>query len=334
MNETLAIDQLVHDTACELAGAPVLSLRAATSGANSRIYRVDTTIGPFALKSYPTRANDTRSRADVEWQTLQFLSTRGVTSVPKPLARDAAGKFMLMEWIDGAPIESHLPADVLEAAQFIVKIFDLSADPEAALFPLASEACLSAAAIIQQIEERLPLFVSDPQLDRFLAETFVPLLSVAVDKLGNEHQRTHLLAPELRRLIPADFGFHNAVRHNGGCRYVDFEYFGWDDPVKITADFILHPAMQLSADDNRKFYGLIRAGLQNDLDFSARFERELPLFALRWILILFNPLRRDRVTEVPTGEHARRALLENRLDKARKLLPWTERGAAAARIGL
>jgi hypothetical protein len=332
MNDTIQIDDRVRRAAGELTDAKVLSIRSATSGANSRIYRVDTSAGTFALKSYPTRSNDTRSRADVEWQTLRFLTAKGITSVPVPFARDASGQFMLMEWIDGGVIKAHRPDEVAEAADFIVKIFELSADPDAADFPLASEACLSAASIVRQIEERLPLFAPNATLEQFLAETFQPVFSAAKRTVNAGPRQPADLDAGLRRLIPADFGFHNTVRQDGRSRYIDFEYFGWDDPVKITADFLLHPAMQLSADDERVFLRTIKAALPRDEDFGARLSRHLPLFALRWVLILFNPFRRDRVAELPDDAHGLQTLLQDRLTKARKLLSWTEPGIVASKL--
>lgn len=333
MNDTTPIDHRVREAAEQLTGASVRSISAATSGANSSVYRVDTSAGVFALKSYPTRLNDTRSRADIEWRTLRFLTARGVTAVPSALARDSAGQFMLMEWIDGVAIKSHTAAEVTEAADFIVRIFELSSDPEAACFPLASEACLSITSIVEQIEQRLPFIASETALAPFLSGTFHPALSIAKNSISAELRQPVELAPALRRLIPADFGFHNAVRQADRSRYIDFEYFGWDDPVKLTADFLLHPAMQLSADDNRHFLRSVMTALPEDKDFRARLERRLPLFALRWILILFNPFRRDRIGELAADEHARQSLLEDRLTKVKRLLPWTDPKTVAARVG-
>ena len=40
-----------------------------------------------------------------------------------------------------------------------------------------------------------------------------------------------------RTLSPSDFGFHNALkRSDGRIVFLDFEYFGWDDPAKMTAE--------------------------------------------------------------------------------------------------
>jgi len=70
--------------------------------------------------------------------------------------------------------------------------------------------------------------------------------------------------------------------------FLDFEYFGWDDPVKLTADTILHPGMALTADQGTA----LKAGLvdlyDSASDFSARLERHFPLYVLRWCAIMLN----------------------------------------------
>jgi hypothetical protein len=309
---------VLRDVATRLSGQPVRALVAAHMGANSRIFRIETAAGPFALKAYPARLGDSRRRAEVEWKALRFLRARCGDAVPGAIARDDAGRFLLMEWIEGAPVADCRPADIEAAADFVVRVLAQSGDPEASEFPPASEACLSTGAIVGQIQQRLALIREDA-IEPFLAHEFLPALDAATRRIGPGSEQD--LAPELRRLVPSDFGFHNALRQRDGVlRYVDFDYFGWDDPVKLAADFVLHPAMQLSSDNKRAFVGRIASALEDDDGFSARLKSRLPLFALRWIMILFNPFRRDRAGEQSVDEAARRALIDDRLGKARKLL--------------
>jgi Ser/Thr protein kinase RdoA (MazF antagonist) len=311
-------DDRLREIAGQLAGMEVHALAPAYTGANSRIFRVETSKGPFALKNYPTRPGDSRSRAEIEWKALQFLHVRCGEVVPRPIARDAAGRFLLMEWIEGAPLKVHEPADVVHATEFIGRVFAQSADAEAAEFPPASEACLSASIIVGQIEQRLAALAPEPALDRFLRDAFLPALATARRDIPAAEPE---LAPALRRLIPSDFGFHNAIRQvDGRVRYIDFDYFGWDDPVKVAADFLLHPAMRLSADDKRAFVTAIAASLPGDSQFFQRLRARLPLYALRWIMILFNPFRLDRADELPSDAQERKGLLDDRMRKAGKLM--------------
>jgi aminoglycoside phosphotransferase (APT) family kinase protein len=321
MDDTTLTDERVCEVARELAGTETASVVRAGSGANSRIFRVDTASKRYALKCYPLRCGETRRRAEVEWQTLRFLAARGVAAVPRPHARDAGGKFMLMEWIDGAAVRDHASSDVLQAAGFVGQIFALSADSEAGRFPLASEACLSTADIVRQIEDRRARFAPDAALEAFLEQVFHPSFAAAKSLIEEVEQSSDATLPRhLQRLIPADFGFHNTMRQpDGRLRYIDFEYFGWDDPAKVTADFVLHPAMDLSVDERRIFIDRIVAAIPSDPGFVARMQRNLQLYALRWVLILLNPFRRDRAGEFSAGDE-RLALLEARIEKGKGVL--------------
>jgi hypothetical protein len=96
-------------------------------------------------------------------------------------------------------------------------------------------------------------------------------------------------------LIPADFGFHNCLRRpDGKLAFLDFEYFGWDDPVKLTADFLLHPGMTLDSLTSRRFRAAAGRRYAADAHFGARFDALFPLFGLRWVLVLLNEFLPER----------------------------------------
>ena len=98
------------------------------------------------------------------------------------------------------------------------------------------------------------------------------------------------LAFAQRTLSPSDFGFHNALRRpDGSVVFLDFEYFGWDDPAKLCSDFCLHPGMGL--DDNlaarflrgaRAIYGAA------DAQYESRLAVMRPLCGLCWCMIVLN----------------------------------------------
>lgn len=317
----MSVPPPIRAAAERLAGLPPTDIAAAGTGTNSRIFRVDTARGRFALKCYPAREGDARDRAGIEWRALAFLHAHDIGAVPQPLARDADGGYLLMEWIAGVPVTRHDEADVAAAADFIVAVFALSADPQARDFPPASEACLCAAEIVRQIEARLAALAPESRIAQFVASNLVPAFEPRRHACLADPAAQVPLAPALRRLIPADFGFHNALRTaDGRLRYFDFDYFGWDDPVKLAADFILHPAMMLTDGEKKLFAARLRAALPDDIDFATRLVRTLPLYAIRWALILLNPFRVDRAGELPADARAREALIEERIGKAEAML--------------
>ena len=120
-------------------------------------------------------------------------------------------------------------------------------------------------------------------------------------------------------MCPSDFGFHNALRApSGRLVFIDFDYFGWDDPVKLTSDFLLHPGMQLSEAAKRRFATAMGAVYGSDAEFRVRLPLLFPLFALRWCLILLNEFLPERwASRVAAGIEGEWAAVKRRqLDRA------------------
>lgn len=273
---------------------PVEAICFVAAGANSAVYRVDTMAGSLALKVYPQRPGETMPRAQNEWNALQRFAAAGVACVPSPRAIDEASALVLMAWIDGSPASSVADGDIEAAVAFSGQVFGLSADAAPSEFPPAAEACLSGSVIVGQIERRCSMLGNVTELEPFLAQRFGPLLGRAIRHAENPRFETEL-PMERRRLIPADFGFHNAIRRpDGRLIFVDFDYLGWDDPVKLVADFVLHPGMHLTDAAAAAFADGIGALVRDDSDYAERLRRYLPLFGLRWALILLNVFRADR----------------------------------------
>jgi hypothetical protein len=102
------------------------------------------------------------------------------------------------------------------------------------------------------------------------------------------------LSQSKQMLSPSDFGFHNSIqRDDGNLCFVDLEYFGRDDPVKLIADFLWHPAMDLESVHKRKWLAGMFAIFDQDPDLQQRFRAAWPLYGMRWALIVLNEFRQD-----------------------------------------
>jgi len=92
-----------------------------------------------------------------------------------------------------------------------------------------------------------------------------------------------------RTLSPSDVGFHNALKNSDGrIIFLDFEYFGWDDPAKMISDFLLHPAMAFGEDLKKRFASGIFRAFQLNANLLRRLEIVYPLFGFKWCLIFLN----------------------------------------------
>lgn len=298
----------------------ILDMKPAGQGANSKLYCLRTASERYALKLYPERQNDTRDRLTVEWKALNFLRAAGLKNIPSAHAYDSQNRFMLMQWLEGQTVRYHVDQDLEQATDFLIKVFHLSQKTEAQDFTLASEACLSSTEIFRQIDKRLSMFDVSPDLELFFEAVFYPLYHKHKNAFQHLSANDQALDKKLQRLIPADFGFHNALKQTDGRLYFfDFDYFGWDDPVKLTADFILHPAMSISPKDAENIVSSLATALPWDPDFKKRLALHMPLYALRWALILLNPLRKDRISELPKDSTQKEKVIKNQIQKASEM---------------
>jgi hypothetical protein len=333
------IDAVARTTAARLCPAPVAVVARAGGGGNSRLYRVETEDGRvFALKSYPSRSLDPRDRLGTEFAALSFVARHdSERRSPAALARDDVEGFGLYEWVDGAPVGPPTASDIDAMLAFIARLAAVRAAPDAAPLPFASEACLSLPQIAEQIRRRRDrLFDAakdHPELAEYMADGFAPALESALTRAASI-SRTAGVDPDAdldaarRTLSPSDFGFHNALRRRDGrLVFLDFEYFGWDDPVRLVGDVSWHPGMNLPPPLADRFVSGCRRIFADDPAFDARLSGQWPLIGLRWCAIILNEYLPERwAARIHAGQAGDRpAVLARQMDKARAFLDKVRR---------
>lgn len=314
-----------------LAGARVAAAQPARSGGNNRVYRLEMAEGPpLALKHYPS---DGRDRLGQEYDALTFLSRHGITSTPRPIAKDTDAFCALYQWFDGdAAVLRPQRDDADQLADFLIELQKLRNADGARKLRNASASIFSPEEAVAQYEQRLDGLRQasnyHPDLRAFIVGDLVPSTDAAIRQLRRRYAELGLdpaadLAPAHRALSPSDFGLHNALRaEDGRLRFIDFEYFGWDDPVKLVSDTAIHPGSDLpEASANRLIERLSPAFEAGDDTFAIRRDVLYPVFGAIWCLIVLNvylPESRSRRALAAQGGDLT-VRLAGQLDKARRL---------------
>lgn len=298
--QTAMRDASLVSAAAMLAGGPIEDMASIKAGNNNAVYRLTTGNGNrFALKHYPATASDPRDRLGTEYTAVELMHGGGVDEVPAPRGKDENDRIALYEWVDGTPVETPDTADIDAAADFMARLWSISNKGAGDHIAAASEACPSGAEVVRQIEARLARLradcASEADLLGLLADALAPALKAAEARARTAYQSMGInfdkpLARDLQTMSPSDFGFHNAIkRKDGRLTFVDFEYFGWDDPAKLVSDFRLHPGMALSPDLADRFLIAAAETFSGDHPaFTARIHAVEPLYALRWACIVLN----------------------------------------------
>lgn len=288
-------------------------------GRNSRVRQA----GGMIVKNYP---EDRRERCRREWQALLWMSAHGIRCIPDALACDPLNNFTILSFIDGAPPSSD-ETSCNSMAEFALQLYSLR--EKGAAFPPAAEACFSERDIWEQLSERLKRLLSAPCegeiRQRMHAFVRHELLS-ALHRLQEPPEQAPL-PMSFRMPSPSDFGLHNAIRTVEGQHiFLDFEYFGLDDPVKLMADILLHPGMNLAVKYREDIVARLAAACESagDITVRARLIRFFPLWRLKWCCILLNEFLPDawprRLFSAGEPYIGLEQKLLSQLDKAKKML--------------
>ncbi len=289
-------------------------------GSNNRVFRVETRNGATLLKQYFHHPDDMRDRLGTEFAFATFAWTHGLRCIPKPLVCDSKKRLGLFEYIEGQPLQAD---DVNEDAVNAALLFfsDLNRhknSSDAAVLPLASEACFSLAEHLQSVERRVMKLqmIEDKSAQQFVRDELMPAWNKIVKSIPADDAPIPLAE---RCLSPSDFGFHNALRGmDGRIRFLDFEYAGWDDPAKLVCDFFCQPAVPVSSAYLKQFTREV-AGDQAE----KRITLLLPLYRVKWCCILLN----EFLPTESTRRRFARGKIENKkhqqLEKARQRLYTT-----------
>jgi hypothetical protein len=272
-------------------------------GANNRVYRVDTELGPLLLKVYFQHPADPRNRLVSEFCFSHFAWSVGLRCLPKPIAADVKNHLGLYEFVSGRLLEAPQVTRklILEALHFFCELNRSRNRPEAAQLPQASDAYFSFTGHLQCVENRLRRLseigdksIIDQEASRFVRNALIPTWRRVSRSVCDMAAKLDISLedelPEAQRcLSPSDFGFHNAIMsEDGSVRFIDFEYAGWDDPAKMVSDFFCQPKVPVSMENYDMFVRHTAQPFTDSETHQRRCLLMLPVYRVKWCCIMLN----------------------------------------------
>jgi len=224
---------------------------------NNRVYRLSfSDKPPLIAKFYKTDRKDRRNRLHHEWSFLSLIHGQTSHAVPRPMIKDDQTGLGIYALLEGAPIRPGTPvvAEYWEQCiAFLKHIQSLRATQAAQALPDAAEACLSLQSYLGDVQKRRDRWLEKAQLggldthsaawiENELEDTYQHIAYLCI---GSPRFKQRI-SREQQILSPSDFGLHNAIRmQDGRLGFVDFEYAGWDHPLKALHDFLNQPRIPL-----------------------------------------------------------------------------------------
>lgn len=314
-----------------LASATVTSVKWATGGGNSGLLEVVMSNGEkSALKLYS--GCSVHDRLNSEYDSIRAIKAHDASSsVPAPRGCDRRLSIAMYEWIDGEVVDRPRSEHIQQALEFLGDLHGLRGLTAFESFQNASAAFVSGASLEDQVRSRFQTLMlpasTCQELYEYLQFEVLPVIEEVTSWTRSGWRVQPYYSEPLPRsqqtLSPSDFGFHNAIeRENGRLAFIDFEYFGWDDPVKLIVDFCFHPGMVLNSTLKQQWIeGAVKIYGEEVLD---RLQLAWPMIGLCWCLILLNEYRGDVwlrrcIADAEKVRH-REAILATQLRRSRALL--------------
>lgn len=318
-------------------GIPAMSYTSITAGSNNRVGRLLFADASTAIsKQYCRVRNEQRDTARNEFDGLSFLAKVGVTRIPKPILFDEERRIGVYADVGVRRLVPHEINELIidEAIDFIVTLKEAGGIVGSENLSEASEVRTRLAEYPAALQRRLTRLLtchpmgSSRQLATLLHHHVRPMVEIVIARFECQIQALSIDIdkPITRRdmiLSPSDFGFHNTILDEyGHLNYLDFEYFGWDDPAKLLADFVHHAGHEVPWPLCLRFVTGVCERLKHGDRILARWEWIVDLIGVEWLLIILNVAdpsvvaqrrRADESLDLSTLIAARCAVAEKRV---------------------
>ncbi len=286
-----------------LADKPLQTLR---GGINNHVYSVDGNTNKLIVKHYPKNRRTSINKMKAEVQLLALAGELCPNFVPLVISLDFGLQCVLMEFVSGSTFtsESFLDEeDIHHAFEFFASLNHNKLVARKYVSVAAAEGFLCISEHIGALEARLDKLSVGHLPNRLrsiasstlndLTSSYCLLAKKYRDISGSEEnkiEKSHLI------VSPSDFGFHNAIKTSSGCKFIDFEFAGWDDPAKASCDFVLQPKCTPKCDE----YALLKTlklGRKYP-EFKRRVDLLFPVLRLKWAFLILSFYDEERLEQI------------------------------------
>ena len=281
-----------------------LVIRSQPSGGNNKVFILEINGTPkYVLKHYFRHVSDPRDRFRTEWTFLEYARDAGVSCVPKSIVCDPERGITIFEYIKGHKVlaEQLSGNHISQLIDFFESLNKKTDSNNLKHLSNASDSCFSMRDHLECVNRRINRLL---QIDKeseingsayhFIRYDLIPLWEKIQTGILNQGKKgifkiDETLADRDICISPSDFGFHNAIQTDAGrVFFIDFEYAGRDDPVKMICDFFCQPEVPIPHSYLPMFSTRVLGRLDNPKPHYQRLEMLLPVHTIKWCCIILN----------------------------------------------
>ena len=275
-------------------------------GINSKIVKVKDleSKDSYALKFYSNERNEAKIRQAREIAFLKLASNTRRTKTPFLKDFNLDDQWCLLQWIEGEKVSKLSKREIDQIVEFIKELNEPRIESISNKLPDAKDKLINLEQTLGIIQERLKYILQKEPINEIeikYRKWIEGKLSPTIKRKSIDALKKNKKSIWSRRdfvVSPSDVGTHNMIKKGEKLYFIDFEYGGYDDICKLLSDWFIHPNGNLNKEEREYFLKLVEeANITNDNKWKERLYLVMPLFHLKWCLIMLKEYREGRGTE-------------------------------------
>ena len=268
-------------------------------GRNNKVFLFNKKNKKIIVKKYKKNFLTKYNRFYTEKFFLEFLERKKIYNVPKIICFDKNEMTIYLTFIDGKQIKKVKKKHLISCLTFLKKI-NFKTSHINFKFQTASDACFSINDHINTCKIKITKLIKkfknkntikSKKILFFLENQIIPSFQ-KVNREANIRFSKNEIRKKLDKnnmiLSPSDFGFHNIILKKNNLFFIDFEYAGWDDPLKLICDFFLNPDYSISKADKKYFLDSFSYSFKRKLINIDNFRFVFKFHFLKWVCVILN----------------------------------------------
>ncbi len=273
----------------------ILKVTKLSGGKNSSVKLIELKSNKFVLKQYPAEVKS--ERLDVEYKFLSWVNKMGINNVPKAITKNFKYNIGVYSYIEGTQIQRATPAGLNACVKFIneLNVCNLKSPPEIAH---AADCFFSYNELLASIQKRFERLFNfeNSQCEEYRAALryFLQIFEKLTKKNKEFFKELDRYIREMKVIIsPSDFGMHNMLQKKNDYFFLDFEYAGYDNALKLICDFACQPRIPIDTQYFEKFVTEINEKITRHNEIFKIVGKFMPIFRLKWSLIILGIVNKN-----------------------------------------
>lgn len=260
-------------------------------GKNSKVLKFSDRKNYYVIKIYKDLYRLKREKS-----FYVFLKKNKVSSVPNLLYFNEKLKIIIFDFVIGKKVKKISKSDITKLLIFLNTINQ----KKKLNMPLSIGGIKNRADHIKLCQKKINdlkfinhKFFKNNKLKNFIYSDLIPTFEYYKNKTNNNIFKKYLINLSKKDLIlsPSDIGFHNILKDEKKLIFIDFEYAGLDDPLKLICDFLVQPDQKITSAQKKQFVENKLFSKSRSSNIGDLVNLFLPFHKLKWCCIMLNEIR-------------------------------------------